>query len=165
MSTRERFFAPSMHISSPCTSPSSRRWIIHGCFHALMTQQRACGTCPHSQPSPLSLLTPTMSAPAKFPPPIHISSSPAHTMVLSAFLTLVQANVNFLWVRPRGDPAPARCLSSKCSCIHQGRLPCLLQHPYFVYGTSLQVAGVFVPCQITRRQSRLSLSTLIPRDC
>jgi hypothetical protein len=164
MSTHELFFAPSMHISSLCMSPGSRRWIIRGCFRALMTPRYASGTCPHNRPSPLSLLTPTTSALAKFPPQIHISYSRARTMARSASSTLVRANVNSLWVQPRGGPVPARCLSSKCSCTHRGRLPCPLQVPSFVYGTSLQVVGVFVLCQITKRQSHLSLSTPTPRD-
>ena len=155
-STRELFFELSMLISSRCTSRSSRRWITHECFHVLMTQPYVFGTCPHSPPLPPSSLTPTTSALAKSPLLIPISSSPARTMALFAFLTPAQVNVSFLWARRRGTLLPASCLSNKYSCIHRGLLPCLLRGPSSAYGISLRVGDVSVPCQTTRRRSHLS---------
>ena len=155
-STREPFSALSMPISSLCTSRSSLRWITHGCFHVLMIPLYVCGTCPHNQPSQPSFLTPTTSALANSPLLIHISSSPARTMALSAFWTPAQANVNFSWVRRWGGLVLAPCLSNKYSCIHRGLLPCLLRGLSSAYGTSLLVGDVSVPCQTIRRRLRLS---------
>src|SRR6266446_8858812 len=118
-----------------------------------------CGTCPHNQPSPPLSLTSTMSALAKSPLLIRISSSPVHTMARSAYLTPAQATVNFSWARRRGVLVLAPCLSNKYSCIHRGLLPCLLRVPSSVYGTSSQVGDVFVRCPTTKRRLRLSLLT------
>jgi hypothetical protein len=161
---RELSFALSMLISSRCTSRSSRRWITHGYFHVLMTPLYVFGTCPHSQLSPPSSLTPTTSALAKSPLLIPISSSPVRTMALSASLTPAQVNVNFLWARRRGALLPASCLSNKYSYIHRGLLPCLLRGPSSVYGTSLLVGDVSAPCQTTRRRLHLSHLTPTRRD-
>jgi hypothetical protein len=155
MLTHELFSALSMLISSLCMSPSSQRWTTHGCFHVLMIPLYVCGTCPHSQPSPLSSLTSTTSALAKSPPLIHISSSPVRTMALSASLTPAPANVNFSWAQRRRDLELAPCLSNKYSCIHRGLLPCLRQGPSSACGTSLRVGDVSVPCQTTRRRLHL----------
>jgi len=158
-STRELFFALSMLISSLCTSRSSRCWITHGYFHVLMIPLYGCGTCPHNPPSPPSSLTPTMSALAKPPLLIHISSSPVHTMERSASLTPAQANVNFSWAQRRGDRVLAPCLSNKYSCTHPGLSLCLLRGQFFAYGISLRVDDVSVRCQTTRRRLHLSLLT------
>jgi len=157
--TPEQFSALLMLISSRCTLQSSQDWITHRCFHALMTPLYVCGTCPHSRPLLPSRLTPTTSAPAKFPLLIHTSSSPARTMAPFASLILAQVNVSFSWARQRAGLVLAPCPSSKYSCTHRGPLPCLLRGPSSAYGTSLRVGGVFVRYQTTRRQSRLSPST------
>lgn len=162
--TRELFSALSMLISSRCTSRSSRRSITHGCFHVLMTPLYVFGTCPHSQPSPPSSLTPTTYGLAKSPLLTPISSSPVRTMALSASSTPAQVDVNFSWARRRGTLLPASCLSNKYSCIHRGLLPCLLRDPSSAYGTSLQVGDVSVPCQTTRRRLHLSHLTPTRRD-
>ena len=159
-STRELFSALSMLISSRCMSRSFRRWITHGCFHVPMIPPCVFGTCPHSRPSPPSSLTPTMSALAKSPLLIPISSSPVRTMALSASLTSARVNVNFLWAQCRGTLLLESYLSNKYSCIHRGLLPCLLRGPSSAYGTSSRVGDVSVPCQTTRR--RLHLSHLTP---
>ena len=159
-STRELFSALSMLISSRCMSRNSRRWITHTYFHVPTIPLYVFGTCPHSQPSPPSSLTPTTSALAKSPLLIRILSSPAHTTALSASLTPAQANVNFSWAQRRGTPLLAPCLSNKCSCTHQGLLPCLLRGPFSAYGTSSRVGDVSVPCRTIRR--RLHPSHLTP---
>jgi hypothetical protein len=159
-STRELFSALSMPISSLCTSRSSLRWITPGCFHVLMIPLYVCGTCPHSQPSPPSFLTPTTSALANSPLLIHISSSPARTMALSASWTPARANVNFSWAQRRGGLVLAPCLSNKYSCIHLGPLRCLLRGLSSAYGISLRVGDVSVPCRTIKR--RLHLLHLTP---
>jgi WD40 repeat protein len=76
---RELSFALSMLISSRCTSRSSRRWITHGYFHVLMTPLYVFGTCPHSQLSPPSSLTPTTSALAQ------VSSTDPHLVLTGSY--------------------------------------------------------------------------------
>lgn len=153
MSTRGQFSVLSTLTSSPCTSPSSPCWTTRGCFHAPMILLFDCGTCLHNRPFPPSPLTPTMSAPDKSLPLIHISSSPARMTALSASLIPAQANANFSWAQRPEGLALALCLSSKYSCTRRGPLLCLLQGPSFAYGTSLLVGDVSVQCQITKRRS------------
>jgi len=158
MLTPGQFSALSMLISSLYTSQSSQYWTTHRCFHALTTLLYVCGTSPHNRPLLPSPLTPTTSAPAKFPLLIHISYSPARTTALFASLILAQANVSFSWAR-RGDLVPALSPSSKYLCTHRGLLPCLLRALSSAYGTSSQVGDVFGQCQTTRRQLHLLPST------
>jgi hypothetical protein len=158
MLTPEQFSALSMLISNPYTLQSSQHWTTPRCFHVLTTPRFVCGTSPHNRPLLPSPLTPTTSAPAKFPPLIHISSSPARTTALFASLILARANVNFSWAQ-RGDLVPVPYPSSKYSCTHRVLLPCLLRRLSSAYGTSSRVGDVFGQCQTTRRQLHLLPST------
>lgn len=63
--------------------------------------------CPRNALSLFSLLIPTTYALDMFPPPTHISFSPARMMELFASEILVQANVSLSWAQFRRDPVLA----------------------------------------------------------